>query len=292
MPRSPAPVPASAAGSWPAAASATAASSARPPGPAARGRPPAFQRRASRTATRPARTAARWREQPHLRRSAAVSQPVSGTEMALATPKLVMTQVPCARAGAQVAGDGRQRHVGDRRIQHVHERGQRQRQRAHRARLARQGRVLVGRGGGGRHGGGGGAERRVGSGGVPWSGRWGRCSRTPSASDGDGGGAGNLMTTAQRVRAGRRGRRAIGRKVVSPHTTRRDRCARGRIVRSVGCSGGAGSARHRPRTDGAIRARLTALPNAASAVPSHSAVVIPSAGHTDRQNATVAAPMA
>ena len=59
-----------------------------------------------------------------------VSQPVSGTAMALATAKLVMTQVPCVRADAQVAGDGRQRDVGDRRVEHVHEGRGRQRDRA------------------------------------------------------------------------------------------------------------------------------------------------------------------
>ena len=41
-----------------------------------------------------------------------------------------MTQVPCAGLDAHVAGDGRDGDVGDRRVEHVHEGRQRQRQRA------------------------------------------------------------------------------------------------------------------------------------------------------------------
>ncbi len=50
------------------------------------------------------------------------SQPVIGMEMALATPNEAMTQVPWLSDGAKVAGNGRDRHVGDSGIQHLHER--------------------------------------------------------------------------------------------------------------------------------------------------------------------------
>ena len=55
-----------------------------------------------------------------------VSQPVSGSAIALLTANEVMTQVPWSATDAEVAGDGRQRHVGDRRVEHLHERRQRQ----------------------------------------------------------------------------------------------------------------------------------------------------------------------
>ncbi len=61
-----------------------------------------------------------------------VSQPVSGTEMALATANEVITQVPCVGRDAEVAGDRRDRHVGDRRVEHVHEGRERQRHGAER----------------------------------------------------------------------------------------------------------------------------------------------------------------
>lgn len=54
------------------------------------------------------------------------SQPVIGMEMALATPNEVMTG-SLAQRRAKVAGNGRDRHVGDSGIQHLHERRERQR---------------------------------------------------------------------------------------------------------------------------------------------------------------------
>ena len=59
-----------------------------------------------------------------------VSQPVSGTAMALATANEVITQVPCGGGHAQVARNRRNRHIGDGGVQHIHKGGQRQRHRA------------------------------------------------------------------------------------------------------------------------------------------------------------------
>jgi hypothetical protein len=62
---------------------------------------------------------------------------VSGTEIALATANEVMTQVPCdglTPRSPEIAGIG---HVGDRRVEHVHEGRQRQRDRAEDERACR-----------------------------------------------------------------------------------------------------------------------------------------------------------
>ena len=82
--------------SWPAAASARAGSSDRRPGPASRGRRSATRCSApGRTATTRSRTAGCCAVNSRTWPKRCVSQPVSGTEIALATANEVMTQVPC-----------------------------------------------------------------------------------------------------------------------------------------------------------------------------------------------------
>ena len=61
-----------------------------------------------------------------------VSQPVSGTEIALATRERGDDPGALVGRDAEVAGDRRDRDVRDRRVEHVHERRQRQRDRAER----------------------------------------------------------------------------------------------------------------------------------------------------------------
>jgi hypothetical protein len=123
--------PASAAGSWPAAASATAGSSARPPGPAARGRRSAIRSmfgaspHSHEASTNSSTLAVNRRTWPKR----CVSQPVSGTD-GVGHRERGDDPGALRRADAHVARDRRDRHVGDRRVEHVHERGQRQRQRA------------------------------------------------------------------------------------------------------------------------------------------------------------------